>query len=198
MTTKWIASVVLLAGVAVSAGCGRSKGGQDPYTPDRVASVQRALKYHKVVITPFTVEKAVEEPGTAPSDCEKAAGEYLAQKKIFATVQGTGSPIDPDTLVVNTTVVALRIVSGGARFWGGALAGNSTMTLKVVAKDSTGAVVGDRVVTSDNNAMGAAWSFGASDRGLPTDMGPMVADAIIQLAQGPSAPAAAPAAPAAK
>ncbi len=57
------------------------------------------------------------------------------------------------------------------------------MTLAVNAKDSAGASVGQRVVTNDNNAMGAAWSFGASDRGLPGDMGPLVADAIVQLAQ---------------
>ena len=188
------ALVVLGTAAALTFGCGGSKN-QDPYTPDRVASLSRGLKYHKVVIHPYTVDKGVEEPGAAPADCQKATVDFLNEKKVFASVQVSPDAAagDADTLLVDVAVTSLRIVSGGARFWAGAFAGSSHMTLAVNAKDSAGASVGQQIVSNDNNAMGAAWSFGASDRGLPGDMGPLVADAVVQLAQAhPVAVAASP------
>jgi hypothetical protein len=174
-----------LAGMALLIGCHHTSDDDDPYTPARVATVTQNLKYHKVIIHPFAVDKSVDDPATAPADCERSAVDYLGQKKIFASVlETTGPAPDADTLVVDTTVESLRIVGGAARFWGGAFAGSSHMSLLVDTHDASGAAVGQRVVANDNNAMGAAWSFGASDRGLPGDMGLLVADAIIQIAQG--------------
>jgi hypothetical protein len=174
-----------LVGLALLVGCHHSDDDGDPYTPARVASVQQNLKFHKVFIHPYTVDKSVEDPGTAPAECEQSTVGYLAQKKIFAQVlESTGPAPDADTMVIDASVQSLRIVGGAARFWGGAYAGSSHMTVLVEAKDANGAAVGARVVANDNNAVGAAWSFGASDRGLPGDMGLLVADAIIQLAQG--------------
>jgi hypothetical protein len=177
---------ISLFAVALLSGCGGHKGvkGDDPYTPERVASAVRGLKFHNVILHPYTVQKGVDEPGTAAEDCHQATLEYLAKKNIFTSVKTTTEAAgDADTLAVDADVQSLRIVSGGARFWAGAFAGSSHMTLVVVAKDSSGGTVGQRAVSDANNAMGAAWSFGASDRGLPGDMGPLVADAIIQLAQ---------------
>lgn len=174
-----------LFALAVLVGCHHSSDDGDPYTPARVAAVTQNLKYHKIIIHPFAVDKSVDDPGTAPAECEKSAVDYLGQKKIFASVlQTTGQAPDADTLVVDTTVQSLRIVGGAARFWGGAFAGSSYMSLLVDAHDAAGASVGQRPVSNDNNAMGAAWSGGATDRGLPGDMGLLVADAIIQIAQG--------------
>lgn len=178
--------------VALLSGCGGRKGvkSDDPYSPERLASTIRGLKYHRVIVHPYTVDKSVDEPGTAAADCQKATLDFLAEKNIFASLKmATEAAADPDTLVVDADVQSLRIVSGGARFWAGAFAGSSHMTLMVVAKDSSGATVGQRAVSDQNNAMGAAWSFGASDRGLPGDMGPLVADAIVQLAQQSAATA---------
>jgi hypothetical protein len=188
MITRFVASVALTAGFALSAGCGGGKKATaDPYTPDRVASLQGTLKYHKILLNQFAVDESVEEPGDAPADCEKATTEFLTQKGVFTSVQpNEGVAADPDTLIVETTVVALRIVDDTERLLAGVLAGTSHMTLRVVAKDASGAVVGDRVVSNENSSFNAAWSLGASDRGLPADMGPLVADAIVQLAQSPS------------
>src|SRR5260370_17763565 len=85
-------ALFLLATTAVlTFGCGGSKN-QDPYTPDRVASLSRGLKYHKVVIHPYTVDKGVEEPGEAPADCQKATVDFLTAKKVFASVQVSPAP----------------------------------------------------------------------------------------------------------
>lgn len=175
-----------VSSLAFLLGCHGSKDvkSDDPYSPDRIASVARNLKFHKVVIHPYTVDKSIEEPGTAATDCSTATLTYLVEKNLFSSVQvAAAAPADPDTLVVDADVQALRIVSGGARFWGGAFVGSSHMTLLVVATDASGIAVGHRAVSDANNAMGAAWSFGKTDRGLPSDMGLLVADAIIQLAQ---------------
>ena len=181
--------IALFAAVVLSAcGGGKNVRSDDPYAPDRVASVIQNLKYHNVIIHPYTVDKSVDEPGTAAADCYQATLDYLARTNIFSSVkQTTGAAPDLDTLVVDADVQSLRIVGGAARFWAGAFAGSSQMTLEVVARDSGGATVGQRAVSNSNNAVGASWSFGASDRGLPGDMGPLVADAIIRLAQRPVA-----------
>lgn len=183
---------------AVAACGGGSKGGDDPYTPDRVAKIKPALQFKSVVIHPFTVQKSVDDPGEAPTECHNSAVGYLSQKNIFDAVAGDGSPGGAGTLVIDADVEDLRIVSTGARVWAGAFAGKSHMTVKVTARDgATGAVVGQTELESDNNAFGASWSFGASDRGLPTDMGPVVADFVINTAQSPHPTASAQAAPAA-
>jgi hypothetical protein len=181
-----------LVGVALTVGCGHKGGDEDPYTPDRVVNLQRNLKYHKVIVHPYAVDKSVEDPGTAPLLCHQSTIDFLAQKRIFASLQEAPDAVaDADTLTVDATVQSLRIVGGAARFWGGAWAGSSHMTLMVVAKDSTGATVGERAVGNDNNSMGAAWSGGATDRGLPGEVGTLVADAIVKMAQGLPAQAAA-------
>jgi hypothetical protein len=182
--------------VSAAAACGHHSGeSDDPYTPDRIAKLKPTLQFKSVVIHPFTVEKAVEEPGAAPTDCHDAAVSYLSGKKLFDNVGGDGSAGAAGTLIVDADVTDLRIVSTGARVWVGAFAGKSHMTIKVTARDgATGTVLAEKVLESDNNAMGGAWSLGASDRGLPTDMGPVVADFVITTAQAAHPGGAAPAA----
>ena len=139
---------------------------------------------------PFTVQKDVEEtdhPENAAFDCQHAMVTYLTQKQIFSSVDvSPDAPADADTLVVDATVTTLRIVGGTARFWIGAMAGKSHMGLVVHAKDSRGTQVGQEVVADDSNAFGGAWSMGATDKGLPGDMGYRVADSVIQMATGRS------------
>jgi hypothetical protein len=176
-----------------AAACGHGDG--DPYTPDRIAKLKPMLRFKSVVVHPFTVAKTVDEPGEAPHDCQQSTVDYLTQKHLFDNVAGDDSAGALGTLVVDANVEDLRIVGGAARFWAGAWAGKSHMTVKVVARDgANGAIVREQLIESDNNAYGAAWSYGASDRGLPTDMGPVVADFVINAAQssGNVAPPAAP------
>lgn len=181
--------VMLCAGLGAS-GCHRNGESDDPYTPARVAVIKQQLKYHNVFIKPFTVLPKVEDPGTAPQECHDSAVSFLMQKAIFASVQnGAPAAPAPDTLVAEAELQDLRIVSGGARFWAGAYAGSSYMHIKLVIRDSaTGAVVFERLIESDNNAFGAAWSWGASDRGLPANVGVAIADLIVKTAQGVPVP----------
>lgn len=71
------------------------------------------------------------------------------------------------TLVIESRLTGLKIVSGGARFWAGAFAGDSfiDMDLRLVDKDSGGPVAVVRVYR-DADSMTGAWSIGKSDQNL--------------------------------
>jgi len=77
---------------------------------------------------------------------------------------GTGGQ---DTLFIEPDLRKIRVVSGGARFWAGALTGDSfiDMDLKLV-DGATGESIGDVRIYRDAGAMSGAWSFGKSDQNL--------------------------------
>jgi len=71
------------------------------------------------------------------------------------------------TLSIQPSLRHLKIVSGGARFWAGAFAGDSyiDMDLVLVNKDS-GDVVANIPIRRDADAMAGGWSVGKSDQNL--------------------------------
>lgn len=72
-----------------------------------------------------------------------------------------------DTLVVETDLVGLKIVSGGARFWAGAFAGDSFLDLDLtLVNKQTGERISEVRVRKDASAMGGAWSVGRTDQNL--------------------------------
>lgn len=70
-------------------------------------------------------------------------------------------------LSIQPHLARLRIVSGGARFWAGGMAGDSfiDMDLRLVDAD-TGVVVGDVTIRRNADAMTGGWSVGKSDQNL--------------------------------
>lgn len=72
-----------------------------------------------------------------------------------------------DTLVVEADLVRLRIISGGARFWAGAFAGDSFLDLNLrLVNKYTGERISNIRVYKDADAMGGAWSIGQTDQNL--------------------------------
>lgn len=73
----------------------------------------------------------------------------------------------PRTLRIQPQVRYIRFITGGKRFWGGAFAGGSAI---MVSLKITDAANGDTIAEPDfyqqANAMGAAWSFGATDKAM--------------------------------
>lgn len=71
------------------------------------------------------------------------------------------------TLQIEPVVTQLKFVGGGARFWGGPLAGSSAvvMNLRLVDAD-TGKIVANPEFYQRAAAMGGAYSFGGSDKGM--------------------------------
>jgi hypothetical protein len=71
------------------------------------------------------------------------------------------------TLVIKSTVTSLRVISGGARFWGGSFSGDSFIDLDLVLIDKeTGAMIANQRINKNANSMAGAWSFGSSDKNL--------------------------------
>ena len=136
-------------------------------------------KYDRIVFQKFEYDPQIEVdyPG-AVAECEKSALEAVIAKKIFASaVRETTGAKYAGALLVKAKVTNLRIVSTGARMWGGAFAGSSEMSLQMKLIDAaSGAVVREKELSTNNNPWAASWTGGSSDRTLPTDLGRMVAE----------------------
>ena len=100
----------------------------------------------------------------------------LRAKRAFKEVlEGTAAGQTGKTVNVTGKIVEMRITSAGARFWGGAMAGASYMTVYLkITDNATGEMLKEKVISTYNNAFGAAYSFGSSDRSIPEDMAQIV------------------------
>jgi len=71
------------------------------------------------------------------------------------------------TLVIEPQLISLKIVSGGARFWAGAFAGDSSIDMELSMTDkSNGQRIANPRVTRHADAMTGGWSVGKSDKNL--------------------------------
>lgn len=70
-------------------------------------------------------------------------------------------------LVVEPQLASLKVVSGGARFWAGAMAGDSSIDLDLAMTDGdTGQLIAKPRITLKADAMTGGWSIGKSDDNL--------------------------------
>jgi hypothetical protein len=70
-------------------------------------------------------------------------------------------------LVVEPQLASLRVVSGGARFWAGGLAGDSHIDLDLSMTDGdTGQLIAKPRIAMRADGMTGAWSIGKSDTNL--------------------------------
>jgi hypothetical protein len=75
--------------------------------------------------------------------------------------------LDGRVLDVEPHILQLKFVSGGARFFAGALAGSSAVLMRVKFVDAhTGQVVADPEFYQRAAAYGGAWSIGGTDNGM--------------------------------
>jgi len=103
-------------------------------------------------------------------DCKRRIVEHLRAKEGYLTITEKGEKLTGNTATVNFELIELWITSSTARFWGGVLAGNSFMNvLMTVTDDASGKVIHEKLLTSSNNAWGAAYSGGLTDKSLPDD-----------------------------
>ncbi len=79
-------------------------------------------------------------------------------------------------LIIEPVCSDVKLVGTSARIWGGAMAGSSAVVMKVRFTDAaSGKSVAEPVFYQRASAMGAAWSFGATDR----DMLERIVDLIV-------------------
>ena len=141
-------------------------------------------RYDRIVFQKFEFDPKIEAdyPG-AVAECENSALEATIAKKIFGSVEKEKTGVKyTDVLLVKTRITNLRIVSTAARMWGGAFAGSSDMSLQMKLIDaSTGALVRETELSTNNNPWAAAWMWGSSDRSLPSDLGKIVAEYMATI-----------------
>jgi hypothetical protein len=141
--------------------------------------------YSHIVVAEFTATPQImKDYREALDDSLKNLVWSLENNKAFKSVarSKSGMKYPRGSLLVQTTVSDMRLVSNAARIWGGAFAGKSYMNLDVKLIDATTqSVVREKHLSSSNNAWAAAWVGGSSDRSLPSDMGKIVAAYIDSI-----------------
>ena len=86
---------------------------------------------------------------------------------LFADWSSSGGPGRSGTLIVQPELIKLKIISGGARFWVGAFAGESSIDVDLRLTDgTTNEVIAKPRITRDAGAFTGAWSIGKSDENL--------------------------------
>lgn len=190
----------LLACAGGSAGKSEPAAAKEPAAASSAEGPKEAplgKRYDRIVFQKFSSDAQVETdyPG-AVAECEKSALDEVVAKKVFASaLRETPNTPYPGALLVKARVTNLRIVSTGARMWGGAFAGSSEMSLRITLVDaSSGALLREKDLSTNNNPWAASWTGGSSDRTLPADLGRMVAEYLAAIQpQGQKSAAAAPA-----
>ncbi|MGO1000622.1 hypothetical protein [Lysobacter sp. CA196] len=82
----------------------------------------------------------------------------------------------PRTLKIEPHIRHIRFISGGKRFFGGALAGGSAILVTVKLSDAgSGEVVAEPEFYQHANAWGAAYSFGGTDNAMNVRVSEMIA-----------------------
>ena len=140
--------------------------------------------YDNIIVRSFESDAQVQKDYPyAPISCKESIISQLNDKKTYKQVTDEIDKIYyGKTVIVDMTIVDMRIAGGAARFWGGALAGNSFMDVLLELRDAhTKEVVHQKVLSTSNNAWGAAYSFGASDRSLPSDLGILIGEYIFRI-----------------
>jgi hypothetical protein len=70
-------------------------------------------------------------------------------------------------LIIKSDLVRLKIVSGGARFWAGAFAGDSFIDMDLTLVEAySGEIISQVNIRRNASSMTGAWSIGKSDQNL--------------------------------
>jgi len=71
------------------------------------------------------------------------------------------------TLVIEPRLASLKVVSGGARFWAGAWAGDSHIDIDLyITEKESGTIIANPRLKMEADAMAGGWSVGATDQNL--------------------------------
>ena len=170
-TRSFLPVAVVVAAVAVSFGCGRDAAPEP--SPASLAPGARSAapgagnfsQFKAVEYGTVRLAASAEQDEESRAAVDKALRECMT--KVPAARPVSAGKAATKTLLVEPTITQIRKVSGAARFWGGAFAGNSSITINVAFKDkTTGKSVGAKEFGDSANAFAGAWSFGAGDRSM--------------------------------
>jgi curli biogenesis system outer membrane secretion channel CsgG len=136
---------------------------------ERLAPPTRPLsEFAEFELAAMTFDDAiVQESGKMEEAQEFESNLQAKLDPLLANWNAGGSESAVGTLSIEANLVRLKIVSGGARFWAGAFAGDSFLDLDLRLVDkSSGEVISDVQVRRNADSMTGAWSVGKSDQNL--------------------------------
>jgi hypothetical protein len=164
-------AIILVLGVLV-AGCAA--------TPEKLESVgkaesarlappvKRLSSFANYELKSMVLSAAVQSDSAKVQAAERLESTLKAKLQPLLDQWNTQTSGDRSgTLVVQPRLESLRVVSGGARFWAGAFAGDSTIDIDLaMTDDTTGQQVAKPRITLKADAMTGGWSIGKSDENL--------------------------------
>lgn len=132
------------------------------------APTQRLSTFASYELKPMVLSEAV----TAEEGKVKEAA--VLEQTLRARIQplldqwtAAGGEGRSGTLVIEPHLASLKVVSGGARFWVGAMAGDSTIDMDLFLIDqASGQVLAKPRIARAADAMTGGWSIGQSDENL--------------------------------
>jgi len=163
--------IILLATLSFISGCANNPARQTEIVNKAAAQVppteEKLSTFSKYELLPMTFIDEIK------NDEKKLAYGKQLEEKINNTVNALffewekGAGASGKKLLIEPQLTSLRIVSGGARFWAGALAGQSSIALKLTIKDATtGQIIGSPIIEKAAGSFAGAYTIGSSDTNL--------------------------------
>jgi len=164
-------TIVALACAALFAGCATNV--KKPTAENNPPPAEAFSKFTSFELKPInTVEGCDKQHG---ADVALQTIEGQLKSRLGGMIAGWNTDgakqANPRKLVIEPICSDAKLVGTHARIWGGAFAGSSAVVLKVRYVDATSnRTIAEPVFYQRANAMGATWSFGATDRDMLTRM----------------------------
>ncbi len=171
MKRRILSMVLVLISISFFSGCQQTRQSRTDIAMQeagRLAAPTKALSgYSSFVLEGMEFSKMVKEDNkkvTVGQDLEnKLATKIIPLINDWNTKQVAGS----GTVIIRPVLQSLRVVSGGARFFVGAMAGDSSIDMDLVLVDKTsGKEIARPRIMRTSGGMGGAWSVGATDKNL--------------------------------
>jgi len=177
--TTLVASVILLAGCATSSQVPEPAQVTHGNPPPSEAFAQfNAFELKPINTTESCTMRHGGEValGLVQERLNEDLGKVISGWNAAATTQAPARK-----LVIEPVCLDVRMVGTQGRIWGGALAGSSLIEMKVRYVDAaTGKMVAEPKFFQRASAMGAAWTFGATDRSMPSRIAELISDYTIK------------------
>ncbi len=181
MKRKIVWTTVLILSAILLCSCGGKKVPEEnPFRMEQPVS----KSFENILFYPFETNAEIQNYyPKAMEESLQAAIKHLQDKKKYRKVDRIGNGLSKDsTLFIKVIVSDMRIVGDFTRAFGGAFVGSSYMNMEVYLIDAaSGNTVKMKALASANNAMGATWTFGSTDRTLPADMGHILGEYIATV-----------------
>ena len=118
-------------------------------------------------LLPFELSEAVQADASKVEVSKQLEDKLRARLEPLLVEWNKNAQANGPEIVIQPRIASLRVVSSGARFWAGALVGDSFIDLDlVISERDSGNLIVQQRINRNANAMGGAWSIGATDKSL--------------------------------